>query len=414
MTLSLKSFLSFALVRMVAQATMFVFPLLVAAFITPDEFGRFSLALMLLYVFTAIGIQSSQSPYVVQASREYTKHGHVRRATTARAISVGGWYVISLGLAIVFHDAFLTFTGLSHDNYVLVIAAFYVVSMRFIHISTFTSTQRKMWGPLFELMIGIGLFAVLAFFYLQGVFDLRDALWTLFLGHCIAAILILPILPWREMLPFEFDAKVVKEQFRNSLWYVIGAVAVYLMNWGDNLVLRLYTDFESIGQYNFGYQIFKGMLICFTTIQMFYLPDIHLLLEDKTRLRHFMTKTRLQIMGLGTAGLIVTALLLAPGLSLVYGTKYDPSLPIMYCLLIASFFALYQMLQLSIIVGMSRFAFVQIATFIALGVNLGLDFALVPTYGIMGAAVATTIAYASLAAMFSWYMRKRLKLFEEI
>ncbi|MAM89341.1 polysaccharide biosynthesis C-terminal domain-containing protein [Allohahella sp. A8] len=414
MSLSLKSFLSFALVRLLAQATLFVFPLLVAAFITPDEFGRFSLALMLLYVFTAIGIQSSQSPYVVQASREFTRNGNVRRATTARAISVGSWYLISLGIAVVFQDAFLTFTGLSHENYVLVIAGFYVVSMRFIHTSTFTSTQRKMWGPLFELAIGVSLFAVLIIFYLQGSFDLRDALWTLFLGHAIAAVLILPVLPWRLMLPFSFDAHIVKEQFRNSLWYVIGAVAVYLMNWGDNLVLRLYTDFESIGQYNFGYQIFKGMLICFTTIQMFYLPDIHLLLEDKTKLRHFMKTTRLQIMGLGTLGLIVTAVLLEPGLTLVYGAKYDPSLPIMYCLLIASFFALYQMLQLSIIVGMSRFAFVQIATFIALGINLGLDFALVPSYGIMGAAVATTIAYASLAGLFSWYMRKRLRLFEEI
>jgi len=40
-----------------------------------------------------------------------------------------------------------------------------------------------------------------------------------------------------------------------------GALSMYLINWGDNFVLRSFVSFESIGVYNLGYQIFKGLIL---------------------------------------------------------------------------------------------------------------------------------------------------------
>lgn len=411
MSSSIKSFMGFAAVRLLAQATLFIFPMLVALFISPEEFGRFSLALMVLYIFTAIGVQSSQGPFIVAASRELQGTGRVQSSFNARAVIVIGWFAVALIAAVAFKDEFIEFTGLTTNGYLYTTASIFTVSFRFTNVALFVSTQRKLWGPFFELIIGVSLFSFfLVFHWLYGA-TVETAMLTMMLGHGLAALLILPWIPWRLIRPFRVDLSAVRSLFRDSLWYVMGALAVYLINWGDNIVLRIYTDFESIGQYNFGYQIFKGMLICFSTIQMFYLPDIAKFLKDRVQFDHFLKVTRVQIMGMGVAGLVVVGLALEPGLSLVYGDKYSPALPVMYCLLIASVFALYQMLQLAIVVGMSRFAFVQVANFVALAVNLGLDFALVPHYGIMGAAIATTVAYAVLAVLFKWYVRNRLGLF---
>lgn len=411
MSSSIKSFMGFASVRLLAQATLFIFPMLVALFISPEEFGRFSLAIMLLYVFTAIGVQSSQAPFIVAASRELQESSGVQQSNSARAIIVAGWFVVALIAAAAFKDEFIEFTGLTTQGYLYTIASIFTVSFRSTYVALFVSTQRKLRGPVFELIVGVSLFSFFLLFHWLYEATVETAMLTMLLGHGLGALLILPWLPWRLIRPFRIDLSAVRNLFRDSLWYVMGALAVYLINWGDNVVLRIYTDFESIGQYNFGYQIFKGMLICFSTIQMFYLPDIAKFLKDRVQFDHFLKVTRVQIMGMGVAGLIVVGLALAPGVSLVYGDKYAPALPVMYCLLIASVFALYQMLQLAIVVGMSRFAFVQVANFVALAVNLGLDFVLVPHYGIMGAAVATTVAYAVLAILFRWYVRNRLGLY---
>lgn len=101
--------------------------------------------------------------------------------------------------------------------------------------------------------------------------------------------------------------------------------------------------------------------------------------------------------------------MLAPALQLVYGDKYNASLPVIYCLLIASLFSLYYILQLTLVEGMARFKFVQLANFIAVAINLGLDFLLIPQLGILGAAIATTVAYATLAGVFHWYVAKNLE-----
>ena len=135
--------------------------------------------------------------------------------------------------------------------------------------------------------------------------------------------------------------------------------------------------------------------------------DVHYFLHGKIG---DMAVTRPQILGLGVLGLVAVGICLAPALQLVYGNKYDASLPVMYCLLIASAFALYYILHLTLVEGMARFKFVQLANFLAVAINLGLDFILIPQLGIMGAAIATTTAYAMLAGLFHWYVVKNLGL----
>lgn len=409
MSHSLGSFLNFAFLRLLGQAALFLFPLVVAGFISADDFGRFSLAMMALFMFTAIGIQASQKPYIVQASREFDESGATRVAFTSRALLTAGVFVLVFVLALVFKQAFLSFSGLAAENFRWLLAAFFVFSLRFIYMAIFITTDTRILAPLLELCIGILQLGVLGLLYLFAGINLGSAIAAVFIGYGLAALLATPMLPFKALLPLRFDREANRALLNNTLWYTLGAVAVYLINWGDNLVLRLYLGFEQIGYYNFGYQVFKGMLICFSTITLFFLPNMRQFLADKALLNNFRKKTQLQLLGLGTAGLIVLGLLLAPVLQLVYGDKYDQALPVMYCLLGASFFALYYILQLTIVEGMARFKFVQAAHFMAVAVNLGLDFLLIPTMGILGAAVATTVAYASLAILLHFYVARLIR-----
>lgn len=409
MSNTLGSFVHFTLVRLLGQAALFMFPLVVAAFLSPEDFGRFSLAMMVLFVFTAVGIQSSHKPYIVQASAEFDASGKTSVTIASRSVLTLVVFVLALVLAFVFKDLLLAFSDLRSEQFRWVIAAFFVFSFRFIYVGIFVTTGVKFRAPLLELTIGLAQLAVLGLFYWLFELDLDSVIATVFLGYSVAVLCALPMLPWRKLLPLRFERKATIQLFRNSLWYMLGGVAVYLINWGDNLVLRLYMDLEQIGYYNFGYQVFKGLLICFATITLFYLPNVQQFLVDKEQLRHYLFRTRLQILGLGVLGLVAVGILLAPALQLVYGDKYNASLPVIYCLLIASLFSLYYILQLTLVEGMARFKFVQLANFLAVAINLGLDFLLIPQLGILGAAIATTVAYAALAGVFHWYVAKNLE-----
>lgn len=103
---------------------------------------------------------------------------------------------------------------------------------------------------------------------------------------------------------------------------------------------------------------------------------------------------------------LLTAIIVAAGLSMgklavlrLYGAKYLDAVPAMYVLLCGMIFLATSKVLSSDLTGRGRPLIPTLSTFLALLVNIGLMIALVPRWGVLGAATAAVAAYGTDAAV---------------
>ena len=64
-----KTFIVFAVLRVIGQVLFFLTPLLIAFYFSQENFGVYSLSITTVYLFTTLLIGSSQKPFIVYANQ---------------------------------------------------------------------------------------------------------------------------------------------------------------------------------------------------------------------------------------------------------------------------------------------------------------------------------------------------------
>jgi O-antigen/teichoic acid export membrane protein len=166
---------------------------------------------------------------------------------------------------------------------------------------------------------------------------------------------------------------------------------------------------KDIGIYGFAYQIFKGMIFLTSGLSHYFLPFLSQHVDDKTKLRNYLSSKRPKIIALGLAGLVCIFFSVGYVLKLLYGDVYSQSIPVLQVLLIANAINLYTIFYTCLFYALKRYRFYQIATVFQIVINVILNFVFIPYIGILGAAVATVIAYFCRAVAMEGYFRLKLK-----
>ena len=94
---------------------------------------------------------------------------------------------------------------------------------------------------------------------------------------------------------------------------------------------------------------------------------------------------------------------------LVYGDVYAGSVTILRVLLLGALFMLYSVFCETLLLAMKRYKFTQSIYVLQVFAGLLLTFLLVPVMGLLGAAVATVVAYGCRAAAIEVYFRVKVK-----
>ena len=400
------NFLSFSTIRMLGNVFLFLTPLLVAKLLGPEDFGRYSLSIMVMFFFTAFLIRSSQRPFIVYASKELKEQGVISTAFSARILFLIAGVVFFSIFSLIFLEPFKQFALLSTQEYLFLLSSYVGIGLRFVIETLFLGLQKQRLSALYMLTTGFISFIFILFAHYTGSLSLKLVFISFLVGSGGASIIFLPFIPWKKLLPFHIDASVVKKMLRYTSWMLVGSTAVFLISWGDNFILRYYVSLEQIGQYNFGYQIFKGVIIFLTAIQVFFLPTLAQNIGNKTYIQDFLTRDRPPILGLGIIGILILIVVLPFLITIFYGDIYMPAIHIIQLLLIGAFFALYQSFYTALFDAHERYKFTQITYVIMVVVNLGLDLLLIPIFGITGAAYATVMAYITSALLYTIHFQK--------
>lgn len=247
------------------------------------------------------------------------------------------------------------------------------------------------------ITLGQALLSTVAFvgWYLAGKHTYQFVLYTILADAVLAVLMLLFIVQRTGIVRPDFS--ILPLALRFGLWMLPAGYAVWALNWADRLILVSYASLRDIGIYSLAYNL--GYLV----IQVVVNPIWTMFPNTASELWNRGERRQLQRLFEKTAGLMLALVLpaIAGGavlgeglLRLVAPPSFAAAAPVLPLVL-----AGYLLFMLSAYYEVSfgyvgRQALGALTVAVACGVNLGLNFLLVPRYTYIGAAVATCLAFA--------------------
>jgi len=205
----------------------------------------------------------------------------------------------------------------------------------------------------------------------------------------------------RRALGLQFDRKLYRAMNRFGLPLVPSAVALWLTNFSDRFFLVKLTDAHEVGLYSIGVRVASATVLLLTAFRMAWPAFAYSIEDDREAQRTY--SFVLTYVVYVCCWLALALGLLAPWILRVITTK--PFYPAQNVVAPLAFgvaaFGAYVVVQIG--TGRSRQTRSNwVVTGVAAVLNVALNFALIPPYGRMGAAIATVSAYTLLFVGMAW------------
>jgi O-antigen/teichoic acid export membrane protein len=411
-----KTFLKFSFLKATGQAMNMAVPLVVAKFFSPELFGSYSLAKMIMFFFLTLLIASSQVPFIVLANQERAATGKINKAFSIQCTFLILSFCIFLVIILPLNRHITTFAKINRVDLIYITLAFVGLSLKTFLCNLFMATGQRIVNALVDLVFALvdlvfgSLSLILIFvFYFCDRINLQNVFLINALSVGIVIVIFFKMVDFKMLLPFRLEKKSFREMFDFTKWVFLGATAVYFINWGDNLILRYFVSLEDIGVYNLGYQVFKSVVALIFIISTYFLPFISQHIEESTVMRDYLLYKRPKIFVLGVVTIIVLFVLAPHIFKFIYGQIYQDSVAILRILLVASIMALHTAFYGPILYTLKKYRFTHTILIMQLLLNILLSLILVPRLGPRGAAIATVVAYACKTLSFEIYFRLYLK-----
>lgn len=404
-----KTFLQFSFLKAFGQAMGMIAPLVVAKYFEPDLFGSYSLAKMVVFFFSTLLISSSQRPFIVFANQERIQTGKINKAFSIQISILVFSMIVFLALSLLFNKAIITYAKISITDLIFVSLAFVGLTFKTFLCNLFMATGQRLKNSLAELIFGASILALVVGFQLAEMLSLKTVFLTYFFSAGIALILLVPSIDFSLLVPFRVESKYLREVLNFTKWVMFGVTAIYFINWGDNLVLRAFVPMDDIGEYNLGYQVFKGLSTLIFIINAYFLPFISQHITDADRIRNYLFNKRVKIFILGLVFLGLIYAIVPYVFRFFYQDTYQSSAVILRVLLVGSVSILYTIFYDPILNALKKYRFSEITLVLQVLLNVLLDLILVPRMGALGAAVGTAMAYFLRTVVIEVYFWVRLK-----
>ena len=209
----------------------------------------------------------------------------------------------------------------------------------------------------------------------------------------------------REQLGLQFSRPLLREMNRFGIPLVPAALALIVVNFSDRFFLVHLASLAEVGLYEIGVRIASAMVLLLTAFRMAW-PAFAYSIEDDAEAKR--TYAFVLTYLVAVASWLALALgLLAPWLVrlLTQPEFYEGERVVAPLAFGGVAYAAY--IVMAIGVGRTkRTQFNWVITGVAAAVNVVLNLILIPPYGIMGAAVATVVAYVVMFLGMTWFAQR--------
>jgi len=370
-------------------------------YLSPSDYGLIETLVALSAVLTALVAQAMKSAFFrfyFDSTEPARRHLVVRTAF---------WYVMAAstaatvaGIALAAQLSWLLFG--THGHRGLVIAAFIGLwaALNYEQMTSLFRVEQRSTAYVTATLANVAI-TITATILLVVVFK-KGPLGVLvgnFTGTLIAYAALL--LYSRHALGLQFDRSLYRAMNRFGLPLVPSAVALWLTNFSDRFFLIKLTDAQEVGLYSVGVRIASAIVLLLTAFRLAWPAFAYSIEDDREAQRTY--SFVLTYVVFVCCWLALALGLLAPWIVKLISTK--PFYPAQNVVAPLAFgvaaFGAYVVVQIG--TGRARQTRSNwLVTGAAAAVNVTLNFALIPSYGRMGAAIATVVAYTLLFVGMAW------------
>ena len=370
-------------------------------YLSPSDYGLIETLVALSAVLTALVAQGMKSAFF----RFYFDSAEPERRLLV--VRTAFWYVLAastsvsvVGIVLAPQVSWLLFGTHGHGR--LVVAAFIGLwaALNYEQLTSLFRVEQRSSAYVAATVANVGI-TIAATVVLVVVFD-KGPLGVLvgnFTGTLIvyAALLIYS----RRALGLQFDRALYRAMNRFGLPLVPSAVALWLTNFSDRFFLIKLTDAHEVGLYSIGVRIASALVLLLTAFRLAWPAFAYSIDDDREAQRTYSFVLTYVVY---VCCWIALALgLLAPWIVKLITTR--PFYPAQNVVAPLAFgvaaFGAYVVVQIG--TGRARQTRSNwLVTGVAAVLNVALNFALIPSYGRMGAAIATVAAYSLLFVTMAW------------
>lgn len=374
--------------------------------LTTEQVGIISL-LTVIEVILLFILSLSLNSAVLKVFHDYKNESEKRKVFSTSAIFMGiialfacsilFWQVESISI-IIFKSA---------NNAVclkFVFASVFFNLFRLLGLSYFRAKEKPVYYSIlnlihFILLVGLNIIHVL--FLKQGVLGVvKSSLYT-----SIFLFLIVITTVYKNT-GVAFSKHMLIKLLHFGLPMVPGTVAIWVLNMSDRYLLIMFADTAEVGLYDIAYKF--GMIVNMILVMPFrtaWLPFIFSI-QHKEEADKIYSGALTYFLLIATL-LFLVLTLFANEIIIIFttaaylpGTKVIPFIAMAYI-----FYGLYYIVDIGVLLKVKTIYY-TIITGIGAIVNIGLNLMLIPKYGMMAAAINTTIAYFLIFVLMYWVSRR--------
>lgn len=211
----------------------------------------------------------------------------------------------------------------------------------------------------------------------------------------------------KRIKPNTIRGAYIRDLFSYSLLYFPTTFSNFFIKFSDRLMIQWILGYEALGIYSMATRLVNipGQII--STVNKNFMPQIYEAIskENKTSFNQ-MTLYFLVFLFLLIFGLV----LFTPELFSLIGKNYAAALPIFIVLLLSSYANGYNLIIQPALMYFKKYVKVKSIIWVAVGLlNIGLNLLLIPKYGNLGAAIATTISFVIAIPVSGYFAKKAFK-----
>lgn len=374
--------------------------------ITVEDFGTYSIILTVIGFLTTFGFSWSSSAITYFGAKEKVRTGNLSKTFWSRSYIVFGSLSLVLLLFLIFGKQIENYIGLP-INYLLII--WLLIKIGLDSLSTYFLAIKKQLTSSLILLVG-KIFFLLAAIFLD--YSLTELIIINILCDLTGLFYILKIDKGDIGKP-EFDKENFKEILNFGLWQLFGFSGLYLINFGDNFVIKHFLTMEDVGIYNAAYRLFNAIAGLSYIFSSYYAPVVMEAIEkkDKKTLKNLFYKERYFLIVLLLIPHILVIVFAKQIITIIYGTSYIEAISILQILMIGSFIRFATVFNVLVYNGLKKYKEGQILNIFRAILNIVLDIFFIKQYGIMGAAYGTLGALIATAVWGIIFCEREIKKF---
>jgi len=387
----MKTALILLLAKIFDKGILFLFFMFLAQQFGKNVFGEFTYYFTIATIFFVLFNLGGEFYQI----REFTKVERLKNFNT----------IFFLKTLVFFFFFFLVYIVNKNIYLFILLCSFYIESL----ISIFRSSLYKNNKYILEAKFTVIEKLIFIFLVFANIVSIKNILfmYLAFLLSKIVYILILSnsfyklkyILKLRKTIDINF----AKYYLINSWSYVLHALLVIIFVQIDIIMLKhMGISFGDIGLYSSAVKIYMTVIIIADVLFKLYYPQVAMLIHkgDKESLRHFVLKIQNMNLFFSVYFTLITMLFAKEIIIFAFGKEFIEATKMLIALSIVIIFR-FSMYTYTAILSSSNFNYIKLYTLLTCAiVNIGLNYILIPIYGVYGALFAKIITELLLVVLF--------------